>query len=691
MKKLLLLLCALCFIGSSAIAQDTAKKTALLWDASYGMIKKDQTKEFAFLDSYFNRNPEVQIHLKVFSNTILQEERFQISNGNWDALKKELSNTIYDGSSSFEGIFPTDVDEIVLVTDGKETKGQIPAIFSKPVYIISSLADANSADLSALAIGSGGAYINIVSSPQAVGAVQETTEDDVMEIPARETVIRNTRRDRTQPDKDGKEVLDEVLISTTRDDEELVNTGNLKQDRKKLGYAIETITADDIGDQDITIEDAVAGQFTNVFLKGDQNLSQFVSRGRNMTILLDQTGLVVIDGMPVESSVNALTGINAPSNGPGTNIDKTILTNVSAIDPDNIESVTVLKGLAATNKYGTLGRNGVILISTKGASGGRVSAAKAAPVLGTTATYTGDANSAKTLPNTPYINALKKAKDVNEAYGIYLEQRGSYGEKASFYLDAASYFKDWNNPFMVDRILSNISEIPAATHADRLVQAYKYQELGLEESAVEVFEQLLKTDPANIQNYRNLALGYHQAGMYQKALVLYDRMDKGHFADIVGNTGLGRTIATEFKNLVAQQKGKLNTSYINADYKNNIQYNTRIVFEWNHFDAEFDLQIVNPQRRFYTWSHTQDTDPLRMADDIEEGQGLEEFYMTSTDKGEWIFNVSYFGKQQGDANLPTYLKVTTYRNFGRPSQSSEVRVIPLNETNKNETVLTVKI
>lgn len=689
MKRFAALWSMVLLLSVSVFGQTAVKKTALLWDASYGMIDKDLDKEFAFLDSYFNRNPEVSVQLTVFSNTVLQEETFQIRQGDWARLKQELSNTIYDGSSSFEGIFPTDVDEVVLVTDGRLTSGSIPSLFSKPVYIISSLSEANSKDLSALAIGSGGAYINIVSSPQAIASAKGESSVDDSGLPAREQVIRNARRDGSSLRND-KEMLGEVLISTSREEEEIVNTGNLKQDRRKLGYAIESITADDIQEQDITLENAIQGQFTNVFIKGDQNLSEFVSRGRNMTILLNQTGLIVIDGIPVESSVEALTGINAPTNGPGTNIDKTILTNVSALDPDNVENITVLKGLAATNKYGTLGRNGVILITTKAATVAGSTNTNKPKALGTTATYTGDANTTSALPNTPYIRALQKADDINQAYEIYLNQRKIHGDKASYYLDVASYFKDWNNPFTTNRILSNISELPNASVADQLALGYKYQELGLEAQAVAVFEKLLEKAPKDIQHYRNLALAYQQAGQYQDALVLYDRMDKGHFEDILGNTGLSKTIATEFKNLVALRRGSLNTSYINPQYKNNVQYTKRVVFEWNHYDAEFDLQIVNPQQRFFTWSHTQENDPLRLANDLEEGHGLEEFFMTASDRGEWLFNASYVGKKIGNMKDPVYLKITTYSNYGKPNQTQEVKVVTLKGKEK-QTVLKVSI
>ena len=76
---------------------------------------------------------------------------------------------------------------------------------------------------------------------------------------------------------------------------------------------------------------------------------------------------------------------------------------------------------------------------------------------------------------------------------------------------------------------------------------------------------------------------------------------------------------------------------------------------------------------------------------MSQGYGLEEFFMTAADKGEWLFNLTYFGTRTGDNNIPTYIKITTYRNFGKPNQTKEVKVIGLHALNKKETVLTVKI
>ncbi|PQB04083.1 TonB-dependent receptor plug domain-containing protein [Aureitalea marina] len=681
LKKMLVVLVLACC--TNALAQTPTKNVSLLWDSSYGMIQKDIDKEFEFLKSYFNQNPDITVNLVVFSNSIVQRETIPISGGNWEDLKLKLREIIYDGSASYEGLFNTRSEQIILVSDGKVNTDKLPNSFNRPVFAITTIPDSNIDGLRDLAISSGGALFDL--SLSAKDGMQVFGDSDV---PLDLVKIREaTARPQQQS-------LGEVLISTKVEgsrEEDMINTGNIVQDKRSLGYAIETIGSDEIREQDITIEQAVTGQFSNIDIKSDQNLSQFISRGKNMTILGDQTGLIVVDGVPVESSVNALTGINAPSNGPGTNIDKTILNNVSAFDPANVESITVLKGLAATNKYGTLGRNGVILITTKTATFRKAAQSDSPVVVGTTATYSGDVLSEASLPDTDYMQALKETSDVNEAFQVYLRYREKYGWSPDYFLHTASYFQSWNNTDLVKRVLSNISELPISDTSILLAQAYKYQEFGMKDEAVRVYERILELQPNQLQHYRNLALAYSESGYPEKALLLMDRMDKGHFTEILGYNGLRNTLDVEFKNLVNQQKGRLNTTYVDQKYKQNVRYRTRVVFEWNHFDTQFDLQIINPQKRYFTWSHTQTDEGLRMKQEIQQGYGLEEFFMTNADQGLWTFNLNYLGKARGDNNLPAYLKITTYQYYGQPQQTKKIRVITLDEINQNKNILKVSI
>ena len=678
------LILALLLMGSTvSVAQSKVDQVSLLWDSSYGMIQKDIEKEFQFLSSYFNQNPDVTVQLVIFSNDVIERSEIVVRSGDWNELRQQLSEVIYDGAASYQGIFNTRSDQIILVSDGKVVGDKLPNSFSKPVFAITTVPESNVEDLRDLAISSGGALFDFSLSAR-----------DGMQVFGDSDVALDLVKIREATQREQQQSLDEVLISTTVEtarEEDMINTGNIVQDKRKLGYAIETIGSEEIREQDITIEQAVTGQFSNIDIKSDQNLSQFISRGKNMTILGDQTGLIVVDGIPIESSVNALTGINAPSNGPGTNIDKTILNNVSAFDPANVESITVLKGLAATNKYGTLGRNGVILITTKTATFRDAVQAGEPVVLGTTATYSGDELTEATLPDTEYIRALKATNDVNDAFQVYLQYRDKYGLSPDYFLHSASYFNGWNNQELVKRVLSNISELPISDTAVLMAQAYKYQEFGMKDEAVNVYERILDLQPNQLQHYRNLALAYAESGYPEKALKLLDRMDKGHFTEILGYNGLRSTLDVEFKNLVNQQKGRLNTSYVNEKYKQNIRYRTRIVFEWNHFDTQFDLQIVNPEKRYFTWSHTQADEGLRMRQEIQQGYGLEEFFMTDADKGLWTFNLNYLGKAQGDNKLPAYLKITTYQYYGEARQTKSIRVITLDEINSNKNILKVSI
>ena len=152
-----------------------------------------------------------------------------------------------------------------------------------------------------------------------------------------------------------------------------------------------------------------------------------------------------------------------------------------------------------------------------------------------------------------------------------------------------------------------------------------------------------------------------------------------------------KTISTEYKNLVSLRSSGLNVNKIPKIFKTSEVFDTRIIFEWSQYNAEFELQIVNPQKRYFTWSHTQNTEPTRFGMEKMQGYGLEEFFITSKDRGEWLFNLSYFGKKTSDNTTPTYMKITVFKNFGKPDQSRKVTNLVLHELNKKETVLKLAI
>jgi len=726
MKKNILILGLI--LSFFTVFSQEEKKVTLFWDTSYSMVDKELPNEIEFLNSYFKTNTNLTLNLIKFSNQIISNESFKINDSDWNLLKKELINTVYDGVSSFENLKGVSVgDEILFFTDGNEFIDDFPKVFLKPIKIISSAPDANIINLKKVTELSKGKYFDLsekevnktknnfvvslrgivkdISGPLGgVNIVAKQSKKTVTTNDKGEYTIKVNKEDvlsfsyvgkntfRMIAKKngikdilliDGSQILDDIVIVSKV--KELVNTGNTLENKNKIGYTIQSIGEKDISPIDTNVKQAVKGQFSGLTIQNNTgqtsvDLSQFLGRGRNMTINGNQYGLIVLDGVPLSQ-----TNSGAGNTG--------YVSRTDFINPDNIKSITYLKGLAATNKYGTTGVNGVLLITTKIGSPSASGKVKKDIKLGTTPTYTEDANVfLASVISKPYIKVLQTSKTIEEAYSNYLIQRKKYGNTIGFFINVASYFKNWNNPYMLKRILSNVLELKEGRKLETLLAlAYKYEEYKMLDEASRLYQKAIEIYPKNSQLYRNLALINIERKEYEKAQYIYNVIDKNRYNKVSSFSGLRKTINYEYKNLVALYKNKLKQNLIPEFYTNNIKFKTRIVFEWNAFDAEFDLQIVNPQNRYFTWSHTQKNEPGRISKEKQQGFGLEEFFMTSKDKGEWLFNISYFGKTTSSKALPVYLKVTIFHDFGKLNQTKEIKIISLEELNDKVNILSLSI
>lgn len=155
-----------------------------------------------------------------------------------------------------------------------------------------------------------------------------------------------------------------IGLSPDNELEEVVVTSlGIKREKQALGYAISEVdeasieqrAEGDIGrvlsgkasGVQITNQSGISGSGTSIIIRGFNTFSQ------------GNQPLFIVDGVPFSSETNEQDGFVNGNNGSSRFLD---------LDPNNIESVNVLKGLAAATLYGTQGRNGVILITTKSGS-----------------------------------------------------------------------------------------------------------------------------------------------------------------------------------------------------------------------------------------------------------------------------------------------------------------------------------
>ena len=151
---------------------------------------------------------------------------------------------------------------------------------------------------------------------------------------------------------------------------ELVVTAlGISREKKSLTYAAQTIQRGQITqvrDANFvnTLQGKVAGLVVTNASSGVGGATRVILRG-NRSIQSSNNALFVVDGVPVDNSTpgqvgNDFGGYNG-SDG------------VANINPDDIESINVLKGAAASVLYGSRAANGVILITTKKGSAGAIS------------------------------------------------------------------------------------------------------------------------------------------------------------------------------------------------------------------------------------------------------------------------------------------------------------------------------
>ncbi len=159
-----------------------------------------------------------------------------------------------------------------------------------------------------------------------------------------------------------------LSISSTDMNEVVVTALGIRREKKALTYASQTVNGDELRKAaNLNFVDALSGKAAGLDIKintsGPGGSTKAVLRGNKSLTGLSEA-LYVIDGIPM---VNNKTG--QPGSYGGTDGGD----GLSAINPEDIESVNILRGANAAILYGSQGANGVILITTKKGKSGKVS------------------------------------------------------------------------------------------------------------------------------------------------------------------------------------------------------------------------------------------------------------------------------------------------------------------------------
>ncbi len=158
---------------------------------------------------------------------------------------------------------------------------------------------------------------------------------------------------------DGKTTINVALKATALSLNQVVVTAlGISREKRALGYSVTKVSSAEISKTAVTdVVNALAGQVAGVRVtnsSGAAGSAPFVEIRGSSSILGNNQPLYVVDGVPIASG-----------GGAGSTQGVAYSSRTIDINPDDIASMSVLKGGAATALYGLRAANGAIIITTK--------------------------------------------------------------------------------------------------------------------------------------------------------------------------------------------------------------------------------------------------------------------------------------------------------------------------------------
>ncbi|WP_460925757.1 SusC/RagA family TonB-linked outer membrane protein [Pontibacter brevis] len=156
--------------------------------------------------------------------------------------------------------------------------------------------------------------------------------------------------------------------------EVVVTALGIEREQKALGYATQTVSGENLTQaRSNNFVQALSGKVAGLNLvspgSGPVNSTRVSLRGDNSLNPNGNNALIVLDGVPMSSDMTGSGASNAYGAGSGNDIPVDFGNGIADINPDDIESITVLKGPSAAALYGSRAANGALIITTKSGAG----------------------------------------------------------------------------------------------------------------------------------------------------------------------------------------------------------------------------------------------------------------------------------------------------------------------------------
>jgi TonB-linked SusC/RagA family outer membrane protein len=205
--------------------------------------------------------------------------------------------------------------------------------------------------------------VSVIVKGTSTGTATDINGDYSLTVPPDATLVFSSVGMRTQEIAvAGQTVIDVILETEVLGLEEVVVTAiGISRAERSLGYSVASISSDEtLQKSEPDLLKSLEGKIPGVDIRSTSGApgvaSRITIRG-NSSFLGDNQPLFVVDGIPYSNDQFNTTSQNAGGGAYGSSI--------STLDPNDIATVSVLKGAAAAALYGSRAKNGVVVITTK--------------------------------------------------------------------------------------------------------------------------------------------------------------------------------------------------------------------------------------------------------------------------------------------------------------------------------------
>ncbi|RKN17688.1 hypothetical protein [Aquimarina sp. AD1] len=447
--------------------------------------------------------------------------------------------------------------------------------------------------------------------------------------------------------------LSEVVVNSySKEDQEIVSgLGVGPQKKRSLGYSARSLGIDEFNKFALTFEDLIRGKFPGL------SVGTGIGRGHSSFTLSNKIA-VVLDGAVFVGDTNL-------------------------ISPSIVANISYVPGLAGNTVYGSNGRNGVLYITTKSAMQNRKLLEEKEIVNSLLVEGNDYDGLAKRYEAPVYFKTvasnLENSSSFEEAKAVYLKELELNLLNVNFYKEAFIYFKKWDEEYAYD--ILNIA-ISIANHNSKALRsiAFIFEENGRFGIAHEIYKRIGELEPRRSQSYMDLAQSYTSIGEYEKAFSLYKLILDNKIPGVVFGDTVLEIAVTEVKYLVTKHKIDLDYRDLHPSFYSKAQdLDGRIVFEWNDPLSEFEIQFVNPNKKYFTWQHTLNSQPKELLKERVQGYNTKEFVLEESDPGIWLINIKGYKVEEKNNQIPRFVKCTLYKDYGMPEEIKQIKVIELRD------------